>query len=337
MAVINIKGVIGQDYTFKQFITDYANAGSEMISLTIDSVGGYVEDGEKIANFILEHQDKFISVINTGDVASIAASIFLSLPFEKRFFDVRKGVALIHNPFLGDSKGLNTTAIGLKMLSEEMLNEEKKIKSFITKQTNADNDVVSALMAINEPLNEEQLRSINFANIIKFQAVAILKNNNDMDKEQGNKILAFLDKIDAKLFGKKTVAIMLTDATGNEVDFPELVEGDVPKVGDKTTAGDGEIVMADGSTLVVAGGVITEIKPAEIETPSIEIEALKAELEALKTENSALKGVQAKLIDVEKDVVELRSKIKSQMLENEPIEKPVGKPTEVKNRFETNK
>ena len=131
MTIININGIIGQDYTYKHFITDYANCGAEPIRLFINSPGGYVDDGEAISEFIRTHSDKFASVINSGDVASIAASIFLSLPFEKRYFDLSKGIALIHNPFLNDVDGLDTTATGLQILSSEMSETEKKIKSYL--------------------------------------------------------------------------------------------------------------------------------------------------------------------------------------------------------------
>ena len=431
MAIININGIIGQDYTYKQFITDYANAGSEDIRLLINSPGGYVDEGENIAEFIRQHSTRFLSVANSGDVASIAASIFLALPFEKRFFDLSKGVALIHNPMFQPNQDESFTADELTALSESMTATEKKIKTYIAKQTGADADVVGALMAINEPLNEAQLNSINFANLIKFQPIALinqkkikpqmkvinleislnekqekiyqllkpLENNlenmwvyledvydtyfiyafggeyfkqsytisvngdielqgnpikafsnwqtaeeltqtvailktkvNNMTKEQVTEHTSALGKMIAKLekvFGKK-VALMLTDANGVQIDFPEVEEGGTVAVGDKTSAPDGEYVMADGATYVISGGVVTEIKPAAAEGGE-DMEALKAENEALKAELEGLKAqavtAQATIDEVKAQVVAMQGKIKSQMIDTPPTEPTEPQPT----------
>ena len=332
MAIININGIIGQDYTYKQFITDYANAGDEQIRLLIDSPGGEVNEGEQIAEFIRQHATRFESVMNSGDVASIAASIFLALPFEKRFFDSRKGVALIHQPFfMPDENTPNMTADVMITLAAQMKDVQETIKKYIAKQTGADADVVDALMAINEPLSESQLESIHFANIIKFQAVAYFKQNDDMTNEELKAQLgeqkSILDKILA-YFKPKFVALMLTDANGNQVEFPELGDGEAVTVGAKTTAPDGELVMADGYTYVIAGGVVTEIKEPEVE-PTEDVEALKAELAALKAENETLKSASAQMEEVKAQVVALQGKIKSQMASLTPTE-PVTEPQPTK-------
>lgn len=334
MAIININGIIGQDYTYKQFITDYANAGDEQIRLLINSPGGYVDEGENIAEFIRQHATRFISVSNSGDVASIAASIFLALPYEKRYFDLSKGVALIHNPMFQPNEETSFTASELAELSESMSETEKQIKNYIAKQTGADVDVVGALMKINEPLNEAQLNSIKFANISRFQAVAYFKKQNDMTneelKEHSSVLGRLIAKLDEKLFGKKT-AIMLTDANGTQIEFPEVAEGGVVVVGDKTTAPDGEYVMADGYTYVIVSGVVAEIK--EPQAPEGEdMEALKAENEALKAELETLKAEAVKaqievedskriINEVKAEVVALNGKIKSQMIDDTPAEK----------------
>ena len=334
MAQIEIKGEIGAEYTYKQFITDYSNAKGELITLFIDSVGGSVTEGNQIAEFIRSHSDQFSRVINSGHVASIAASIFLALPFEKRFFDLAKGVALIHNPMTPPADGLQN-ADELIATAELLRSEQKNINSYIAKQTGADSDVIGALMQINEPLTEAQLTSINFANILKFQAVAYInKQTNNMNKQELESIIdqknqSFLDKLMA-IFKPAFKAIMLTDANGNQIDFPEVPEGGEVKVGDKVNAPDGEVVMASGETYVIAGGVVTEIKPAEAETTD---DAPNAELEAIKAENAALKaeldGLKAKVTELDTIKAQL-SKFKSQMVVNEPLEG--GKKT-VTNRF----
>jgi ATP-dependent protease ClpP protease subunit len=323
MAQIEIKGEIGAQYAYKQFITDYSNAKGELITLFVDSIGGSVTEGNQIAEFIRSHSDQFSRVINSGHVASIAASIFLALPYEKRYFDLSKGVALIHNPMSPPAEGLQT-ADELMATSELLRAEQKNINTYIAKQTGADSDVIAALMAINEPLTEAQLTSINFANILKFQAISYLTTN-EMKKEDIEQIIeeknqSFLDKLMA-IFKPAFKAIMVTDAEGKQIDFPEIPEGGTIEVGAKTSAPDGDVVMATGETYVIAGGELKEIKPAEAEpteeATNAEMEALKAELEAMRAQ---LAGANAKASELDTIKAQLAT-FKSQMVVTDPAEK----------------
>lgn len=340
MAQIEIKGIIGEDYTYARFLTDYAAAGVEPIRLSIASVGGAVEDGEEIANFISSHADRFLTVSNSGDVASIAASIFLSLPREKRFFDLNKGVFLIHNPFLDPFSlafsHLDTTAEGIRMIADELQETESRIAKFIEKQTGADIDVIKGLMKINQPLSQEQLQALNIATVYQYQAVAFLKplNTNKMTQEE---LTQKLEENNVTLFSlikawmKKTtkfVAVLLTDATGAQIEFTDVPDGVDPVVGDtaRYTDGsipDGDVVMADGSTVTFENGTVTAILPKaeEVETepeaavePNAEIEALKAEIEKLKSDKVAMAA----------QVVEIKAMIKSQGIDPLPADAPEG-------------
>jgi len=314
---INIIGEIGVDYTYAKFIEDYAVAiqSGEAISIAIDSPGGLISDGNKIALFIRDHQNDFSSISNSGNVASIAASIFLSLPIEKRIFDPAKGVALIHNPMaIGVEDGL--TADGLKAMGGALELEQNSIKKYIAQQTNANVDVIQALMEINEPLSVAQLKSINFANIIEFKSIAYLNqtkmNEKDVKSVVDTQMGSWLDKFKS-IFTTQFKSIVLTDANGEMLDFPEVSDGATVKVGDKTTAKDGSYVMPTGETYVVAGGEVTEIIPVaeEPQTPELNVE-----LEALMQENAALKA-QLKDYATLKNTV---AKFKSKMIDLNPIE-----------------
>lgn len=339
MAQININGVIGEEYTYSKFLVDYANTQEQPIRLLINSVGGDVMQGEQIAEFIKSHSDRFLTVSNSGDVASIAASIFLALEREKRYFDISKGVFLIHNPFADPMSmaimGADTTANGLSVLSDELKSIESGIAKFIQAQTGADIDVIKGLMAVNEPLNEEQLTALNIATITKFRAVAYLqtKNKNEMTKEEMQELIqtnniGMLDVM--KAWFKKTtkfVAIMLTDATGAQIEFPDVPEGAEPIVGDMAKGADGavlngDIVMADGKTFTFENGTVTAITEAEIET-EVEVET-NPEMEALKAENEALKLELAAKAQAETELVAIKaqlSKFKSEMVSTKPNEK----------------
>jgi ATP-dependent protease ClpP protease subunit len=287
----------------------------------VNSPGGSVQEGDLISDFIRSHATRFDSVMNSGDVASIAANVFLALPYEKRFFDLRKGLALIHQPYIQANEITeDLTSDKMIFLAAQMKETQDNVKKYIAKQTGADADVVEALMAINEPLSEAQLQSINFANIVKFQPIATFKKKDDMTDLK--EIKEGLDKIFAFLKPTQIVALMLTDANGASIEFPEVPEGSMPQVGDKVSAPDGEVVMADGYTYVIVGGELTEIKEPVIEEVE-DMEALKAEIEQLKAENETLKASTAQMTEIKAQVVALQGKIKSQMIDDAPTQKEV--------------
>ena len=121
---------------------------TEQIELVIDSLGGDVTDGELISEFTNSHSDRFSMVRNSGNVMSIASSIFLALPREKRFFNSELGKFLIHNPYVDpvSFKDIDTTADGLSTISESLKESENKMAKFYSIQTGADLEVIKNLM-----------------------------------------------------------------------------------------------------------------------------------------------------------------------------------------------
>ena len=334
MAIIEIKGIIGVDYTFSQFLTDYSKAGDEQIELVIDSLGGDVTDGELISEFTNSHSDRFSMVRNSGNVMSIASSIFLALPREKRFFNSELGKFLIHNPYVDpvSFKDIDTTADGLSTISEALKESENKMAKFYSNQTSIDLEVIKNLMVINEPLTNEQIKAINVATIITaptLKAVAFFNPNNNSKMNQ-QEIENLIDKKNVsimdtfKAWFKKTtkfVAMFVTDANGVQIEFPDVADGVEPEVGDVAKSADGtelngEVVMATGETYVFEANVLiekrpkaeeteveteveTETEPTELETMKAKIESLEAELTKSKAEATSFKA-QLKSVQTEK-------------------------------------
>ena len=335
MAKIDIIGVIGQDYFYSDFLTDYANAKQQgLIELYIDSFGGSVVEGFAIADFIKQHSADFLSVTNSGNIASIATTIFFALPFEKRTYDINKGFFVIHNPFVPNEAIENTTAQGLSEASEKLKEIEDKIVMDIVKATGADKEAVKALMFVDKPLTIEQIKAFNIANVEELRVVAFFNpdNKNEMNKNEVEEIVSkanesLLDKIKA-VFTKKIVALYVTDAEGNQINFPDVEEGTELKVGDKTDGNvTGDVLLADGRTLVMVDGVITEIKEkaeeeVEVEeTPNEELEALRAENEELKKQLQskvvALKSIESKVIALKADTAPSNEEVNTRRKLNE--------------------
>ena len=331
MAIIEIKGIIGVDYTFSQFLTDYSKAGDEQIELVIDSLGGDVTDGELISEFTNSHSDRFSMVRNSGNVMSIASSIFLALPREKRFFNPELGKFLIHNPYVDpvSFKDIDTTADGLSTVSEALKESENKMAKFYSIQTGADLEVIKNLMAINEPLTTEQITALNVATIITapiLKAVAFFNpnNNSKMNQQEIEKLIdkknvSFMDTF--KAWFKKTtkfVAMFVTDANGVQIEFPDVADGVEPEVGDVAKSADGtelngEVVMATGETYVFEANVLTEKRPKpEPEPEPTELEAMKAKIESLEAELSKAKAEATSFKAQLKSVQTEKVKIKAQ-------------------------
>ena len=317
MAKIEIIGVIGQNYFYNDFLTDYANAKQEgLIELHINSLGGSVVEGFAIADFIKLHSADFLSVTNSGNIASIATTIFFALPFEKRTYDINKGFFVIHNPFVPNEAIENTTAQGLSDASEKLREIEERMVNDVVKATGADKEAVKALMIVDKPLTIEQIKAFNIANVEELRVVAFfnpINNKNEMNKNEVEEIVTkannnLLDTIIA-LFKKKVVALSVTDAEGNQVNFPDVEEGTELKVGDKADGNvTGDVLLADGRTLVMVNGVIAEIKEKKVEeeeAPNVELEALKAENQELKKQLQAkvlaLKNIESKVIALKAD------------------------------------
>jgi hypothetical protein len=166
-------------------------------------------------------------------------------------------------------------------------------------------------------LTIEQIKAFNIANVEDLRVVAFFNpdnnNKNEMNKNEVEEIVSkanesLLDKIKA-VFTKKIVALYVTDAEGNQVNFPDVEEGTELKVGDKAENNvTGDILLADGRTLVMVNGVIAEIKEKEEvieEEPNVELEALKAENQELKKQLQAkvlaLKNIESKVVALKAD------------------------------------
>lgn len=315
MAKIEIIGVIGENYFYSDFLTDYANAKQQgLIELHINSLGGSVVEGFAIADFIKQHSSDFLSVTNSGNIASIATTIFFALPFEKRTYDINKGFFVIHNPFVPNEAIENTTAKGLSDASEKLKEIEDKMVDDVVEATGSDKEAVKALMIVDKPLTIEQIKAFNIANVEELRVVAFFNpnnNKNEMNKNEVEEIVtkannSLLDTIIA-LFKKKVVALYVTDAEGNQVNFPDVEEGTELKVGDKAEGNvTGDVLLADGRTLVMVDGVIAEIKEKAIEEePNQELEEAKAKIadleKQLQAKVLALKNIESKVVALKAD------------------------------------
>ena len=334
-AVINIFGEIGVDVKLMDVVSQMKNyPNPEALEVNINSVGGYVDQGDDIYNY-LESLNLPTTTIANGMCASFATKLML-------LGDVRKVVDgtkfMIHNPFINGVKG---DADLLKEYSEQLKKVENTLLSFYSGKLNQSPLAIQPLMKRETFLSNEELLTLGFATEIaegeakevELKAVAKL-NINQNDKQMSVKIdeksqKSLLEKIEGMIknaFNPKAM-LELTDGEGNVLMFPELEPEQTPEVGSKVDAKD-DTYTIDDTIMVVESGVITAINEVEgqYDEEKEKMEAdLKAKEEELEQMKAKLSEVTAKLEEKEKiqakAVAEL-DEIKNTVASWEPSKKP---------------
>jgi len=294
---IYLIGEIGWEVTLDSVIKSVeASDKTKPLDVHIHSGGGSVYDGLAIYNYF-KGLDQEVNTISSGLVASIASIIFLAGKKENRKINSTDSF-LIHLP-MNFGGG---TAEEIEKTAKELRDIEGKLADIYANETDLTKEEAIEQMKLDEMIDVNWLKEKGFiSEIIEFKAVAKFnKNDNTMnkDKDELKKGLSKIDKIFAKL-GLGPKAKLVTDASGKELDFPDVAEDATPVVGDKATvdgtAADGSFIMPsededkNGETWVFVAGEFTEILPPEDESGD-DAEALKTENESLKQEIADLKA-----------------------------------------------
>lgn len=266
----------------------------DTLNLDFASDGGFCDVADRMIEAV-KKTGKIITSCNSGNVCSAASKFFTLAPKGQRFFHPEKGMFLIHNPW-GTIEG---DATELALASKELKKIESEYAAWYAAATGSDQTIIEAFMKENVPLTPDQVQQLGFAEIIQpeIKAVAKLKsNNNEMDnKEVVEKLTAFEKAMNKFMAMFKPKAIMIADATGKELEFPELTDPSEVAVGVKVNEGgapaNGEYPQPDGSVYVCANGVLTEIKPA-----ADPMQQMMEENKALKEQ---LAASQAKVVEAE--------------------------------------
>jgi len=290
-------------------VIQQVKAQPEATSFTvyIDSDGGVVDTGFEIYNY-LKSLKAPIKTIGSGIVASIATVIFMSGDIRI----LRPGTNfMIHNPLGGIEYG---TANEILSYGEMLKSVQGNLVSFYTKQLNVTEEAIQPLLDHESWLNIDQCMALGFITQNDLPMVArayINLNDKSMTEKDKSWFETLISSIVNKATAKPAIAMTVTDADGVIIEFPELADGDTPKVGDKANVA-GE--PANGTYLVgdinhvFENGELIEIMEAG--DNSEEVAALKAENEALKEQ---LATSQNRLEVLVSDVTNLKKKITSRL------------------------
>lgn len=308
IAILKIYGDIGEpDKMLQMFdvsdetisskiVSDFLDEHKEATTITvkINSRGGDVQEGWAIYD-LLTNSGKKIKTIGESKVYSIATIVFLA-GAEREMMKNADG--LIHNPFIPDHTLADAyESDDLLKIAESLVQEEEKILNFYAEKTGSPKEKLAEYMKENTKLSAEDMLNLGFATKIiePVKAYAFIKPkiNIDMDeqivkdvKTLGQKLDTILDKF--KNFSRLPAQNQtLKDKDGKE--FKIEKESGAPAVGDKASP-DGTFVMADGKTIIIANGAITEIKEptvakTELELANEKITQLQTELDAEKAKS----------------------------------------------------
>lgn len=272
------------------------------IELRLNCRGGNCMEGWTIYDK-LRSTGKEITAIIEGKCASMASVLLLAAPKERRYA-YQNATLLIHNPYIPPYTLADAyDAEDLRRMAEDLEAETTKIVNLYVDRTGSKEDVLRALMAEDKFVDMDKAKELGFISEVKPPISAKEKQPkkwnhskiNNMNQEKKVTVAQAFQMLGVALGVVKApiVSLDLSTADGSTLTV-EREEGE-PQVGD-TASPDGEHLMPDGSTIVVEGGVIAEIRDPEEENNNDELDAANARIAELEAELTSLR-TQAKSQD----------------------------------------
>ena len=283
------------------------------IHVFINSGGGSVVEGWAIYD-ALKTSGKTITTIGEGMVGSIATIIYMAgttrkLHENSKFF--------IHNPYWQPTEASPMEGDALINLGEDLKKEQQKILDFYANQTGTSIESIQPLMQKATDLTSAEAVNMGFAteiisssaNYYKYQLVAYvepkkveqtIKKQTMENKTNDSWISRKLTKLAALINGVTlNMEMPVKDSEGNDVTlFIESETEDltgkaaylIDAEGNQTTATDGDYTDAEGRTIKVVGGLVTEVvaKAKETTETAPTIEELNAKIAELENANTSL-------------------------------------------------
>lgn len=245
----------------------------DVIDMRLNSPGGVVSEGWGIVDKLRMTGKKITATIE-GQASSMASIILLAASERKAY---KHATLLIHDAYYPEY-----TLSGayhkedLEKLAQQLDEDNQRALDFMVERTGADRETLEAIMKEDKPMDMERAKELGFIHEILEPVSASAKgwkrpamtntNSTDMDNK---KTLASAFKAFAEAIGLSVkmeadpvpVGYVLTSQDGTEINI-DKPEGEDPAVGDAATP-DGEHLMPDGTTIVIADGAITEIRDAD--------------------------------------------------------------------------
>lgn len=280
------------------------------IDVRLHCNGGSCTEGWAIYDR-LRATGKEITCTVEGNAASMATVILMAAPKERRKAYASAEIC-VHNPWIS-SWGLSdiVTADDLDKAAKDLRDIQEKMLNLYVERCECDKEEMQALMnedkyiGVNEAIRLGLIGEVIAPVSAKKQgAVFNNKSKNKMAKEEkkvevkASLIDRALAKLGIKNLDELAKGMDLSTSDGQMLTV-EREEGE-PQVGDKATP-DGEFMMPDGKTIVVADGVITDIKTDAQGSEGEDGDENTDRIEELEKENEDLKKQIEELTQAKKD------------------------------------
>ncbi len=247
---------------------------SSALDIFISSVGGSVNSGFAIANYIIAANaaGKDIQTHILSNADSIASVIFLAPPKEKRSI-VESSTAFIHEPRFMMAFDIDQKKA--KQIDEELEIQKNRIADYYVKQIEGlDKSEALALMAGERNLTASEMLDLGIVNEVKDKLdIAAMRgiNINNKNKRMG-------------LFGSNKKALNLVNSGDKTFAYEgELAVGsELTQVGIAEAKLEGEHVIADGRKLIVdKDNKVKSVFPPKKKEGEEEEEGAKNQTEAI--------------------------------------------------------
>lgn len=268
------------------------------IVLDINCPGGSCLEGFAIYDKLRSLEGHTITAEIIGECSSMATIVLMAASVRKSHANAR---ICIHKPryeyvFVEHM----TEEEALKMYAS-LRDETERLKKIYLDRTSFTDEQLESLMSEDRYMTADEALQYGVITEI-IQPMTALKTNHitamkktEIKAWQKKAMYAIgLGHLVDEIEEQQAVAMTLNTEDGSTIEV-EREEGE-PQVGDAASP-DGEHKMADGTTIVIADGIITEIKPAEEQVEEEEsdetaeaIKAMKEEIDALMAENKSLKA-----------------------------------------------
>lgn len=308
-----------------EFLASIAS-DDDTIDLRLHCEGGSVTEGWAIVDKLRASGKKITATVE-GVCASMATVVLLAASERKAY---PHASLLIHEPYIPEYTLADAyRAEDLQKMADSLNAETQKILDFYVERTGADRAELEALMKEDKFVDMERAKELGFISEIlpamsaksrtpKAQAKWNNHNQNIKNMAEKKNVIAEAFAALGVALGinqPSAVAYELSTESGDTITI-DKPEGEEPAVGDVATP-DGEHTMPDGKVIVIADGVITEIREAEeqgAKTPEeneelAQVNARIAELEA-ELANAKAEAESAKAQAKTKEEMEILNAVK---------------------------
>lgn len=308
----------GVSYTdIHAFVASIPEEDNE-IDIRLHCDGGSVSEGWAIYD-CLRMSGKEITATIEGTCASMATVILMAAPKERRNAYANAHI-LLHNPWLPPiALGEKATGEDLEKAGRDLLAEQNRMVDLYVERTGCDRDTIQRLMDNDKFIGADEALELGIIGHIIQPITASFLNPNLM-KVKKSVIKRMLAKLGYKsieeasaLLPQRYFAMVVNTEDGVEL-IIDREEGE-PQVGDSARP-DGEHKTPDGETIVVADGVIVEIRPSEPTTEEESIDGKKGGSKFIKGEEVMEEDV---VVEDDDEVQRLRDRIAELEAENEEL------------------